>query len=932
MRKINKLLIVLFAMFSCFIMLENVDAATDTKYCIKKSGAAKGISEWINGSSEMSYKWVMDYKDPCSNVGLKKSKLSYCATFGHPSNAGFVNGYYSTKKCADAKWFTNEGAEPYIIGQIYKQIVDKKYSDAKEYTYVVLALNTYYKLYGNKTGAVNFSKEITKANAKKDYGSNWSFIYNHRVTSKALRENLADWVKTAKTNGTKIYNSASRDVNVPVPTVKVDGTAVKEGGASSSLSKKELKNNKFEYLSGVIEFSQKSKLADDVTAISNSVTVTGANATVQYCTGTSYKSCASSVDLSKKFKIKITSSAALTDMVKVSFVSKATTKYWTGSMVCHTDKRTNQALAVFDENSKPLSKAFELNLKPQTSKKEISVLKVDEYGKAVAGAEVEMYEGDNKLTLTKSSDNTMFTYGSDDAGFTILGKTFKITETKAPNGFVKLKDVKTIQIPSSVKSGEICNKTVADEDTPDQNVDEKYCKSVYMCKKSDGTLGAIPENESDCSSYNIAGVTPPSGDTDGTIAPTNNDTTGQDGGTTSDGSDGGITGFTSEKVCTYNGAATDNNAYCENPGDYYTVKYDGNSMFVNIYNERNTVTISKKATTGDVEVPGASLKICKKDGEDGYDKLKNDCKPAKTIDEVELQWVSTDEEQTFNGLTFGDYYLLETLPPSGYKLVTTATNFSIDQSGEIKTGSTKAPNNLLVLHNALNEVTISKTDIVTTKELPGAELSICVAKLKTSEDTANYDEDGNASETTNTTETTTTTATTTTTTTATTSSTSTADAGNSDQEESKDANDYTPVLTEGGNCLPVNLADGSVASWTSGNKPHTIKGLPTGTYYLVETTAPNGYATTESILFKMNNKGELTDVAGNSLKDNKIVMKDAPINQVKTGNTALIVTIIGAIIAAAASIYFFSFHKVEHTGVVNSGVLKKVKTRRIHKK
>ncbi len=353
MKNKRKIFLMLFALFVGFVMMNNVSAA-NTQYCIKKSGAAKGVNTWINGNSEMSYKWVMAYKDPCKDVSLKKSKLAYCATFGHPSNEGFENGYYSSNKCVAASWFSNSGAEPYIIGQLYKQIVDKNYSDAKEYTYIVLALNTYYKKNGNKTGAVDFSKEITQANAKKDYGSNWSFIYNHRVTSKDLREQLAEWVKTAKTNGTKIYNSASSDANVPAPTIKVDGAAVKDGGASSSLTKTELKDNKFEYLSGVIEFSQSSKLADDVTAITNTVSVSGTNATVQFCSGTSYKTCGSTADLTKKFKVKISSSSELTDIVKLNFVSKATTKYWTGTMVCHTDKRTNQALAVFDENSKPL--------------------------------------------------------------------------------------------------------------------------------------------------------------------------------------------------------------------------------------------------------------------------------------------------------------------------------------------------------------------------------------------------------------------------------------------------------------------------------------------------------------------------------------------------------------------------------------------------
>lgn len=375
----------------------------------------------------------------------------------------------------------------------------------------------------------------------------------------------------------------------------------------------------------------------------------------------------------------------------------------------------------------------------------------------------------------------------------------------------------------------------------------------------------------------------------------------------------------SGKVC-YNdvtGVAADSFKYCSD--DYYMTQYDtsGGNFHITVYNNLNSVKVSKKAITGDDELSGAKLALYTADAKGnctdtlvssknssalGFsyrayspvsyadDDSSSDSSSDNTTDGTTtggttssndtssddtaiddaynyldgLQWTSSDEPVTISGLAAGTYCLVEKVPAPGYKKSTTTTKFTIDSNGAIKdtikeehTGDKgkdgTISNVTLIVRNELNKLTISKTDIVSTKELPGAKLRICNAIKK---------EDGSYS--------------------AVVSSGETGD-----------------VVSDLSSCDTPNLVDGSPASWESTDKPHEISGLPSGTYALVEITAPNGYATAETIFFKMTDEGVLTDVNGKSLAGNKIVMHDKPINNVKTGDKYLIVIVVIAISCAA---------------------------------
>lgn len=173
------------------------------------------------------------------------------------------------------------------------------------------------------------------------------------------------------------------------------------------------------------------------------------------------------------------------------------------------------------------------------------------------------------------------------------------------------------------------------------------------------------------------------------------------------------------------------------------------------------VEISKKDLTTMEELPGAELAITDKDG--------------KEID----RWVSTDKPHYIEKLPAGEYTLTEVKAPDGYAFAESVT-FTVLPTGEVQQFD---------MRDDVIKVEISKVDITTNKELPGAEL----------------------------------------------------------------------IITN---------KDGKVVErWTSNDKPHYIEKLPAGEYTLTEITAPNGYEIAEDISFTVLPNGDVQ----------RVVMKDAPI-------------------------------------------------------
>ena len=187
----------------------------------------------------------------------------------------------------------------------------------------------------------------------------------------------------------------------------------------------------------------------------------------------------------------------------------------------------------------------------------------------------------------------------------------------------------------------------------------------------------------------------------------------------------------------------------------FTVKETGEIQKVFMKDDYTKVHVSKQDMTTSKEIPGAHLTLFDKDG--------------KVIE----KWVSGDKPHYISMLKPGEYMLREELAPDGY-LRAEDVKFTVEETGDIQK---------VYMKDAYTKVQISKTDMVTKEEIPGAKLYI-------------FDKNGE-----------------------------------------------------------------TVAKWTSGKEPHMIERLKPGTYTLREELAPDGYIRAEDVKFTVKETGEIQKVA-----------------------------------------------------------------------
>ena len=312
-----------------------------------------------------------------------------------------------------------------------------------------------------------------------------------------------------------------------------------------------------------------------------------------------------------------------------------------------------------------------------------------------------------------------------------------------------------------------------------------------------------------------------------------------------------------------------------------TFTYDGQAIMVldnTCANKPTEMWVSKRDLTNDEELPGATLAIKDTDG--------------NTV----TTWVSTDEPHRVTGLHFGEAYTLtEIRAADGYALANDITFRLIQKSDEdgnhleeceVYYLTTKnilfwkwddwklLDDATVIMQDDITKVQISKKDLTTKEELPGAELTLTDEKGNeidrwVSSDTPHYMEKLPAGKYTLTEV--------------------TAPDGYAIAErvefevlptgevqtfEMLDDTikvkiskvDITTNEELPGAELVIKDKDGTeIDRWISTNEPHYVEKMPAGDYTLTEITAPNGYKVAESISFTVLPTGEIQTV----------VMKDA---------------------------------------------------------
>ena len=826
MKKNTKLLLTLITITSLIFMPE-INAATlagggECYYFNRSTGAYNSL--------KISSNYGKDCVKELTGETDVNGKPAYCVEWGK----SIKTKNYQKDTSLDSK------SKNAILAGIIIENINGDYSGTKAYGMTAAALNTY------------FSKKYSYAASKNFYSSN-------------------DTIKKYYDGAAKEYEDNGYTTSTTITKPSISGTRILDYNSSGKY-----------YMSKAITATLTKEYGGDPVTYTIS-----ANKSATICTSSSGKNCTTTKEVTNSgtstFYVKVpagslTAGAAVTISIKGANSSTypSILRYKGTSYVDSTQKLIVPTKVSISRITK---QSYNLTV-PDLTQHMIKVIKVDEHGDELLGSRLALYKVNpttekEELLKQNANGNGEIIYTSpktttenDD----FFEHNYYVKELASPNGYALNNDLLPIDTSALSKNNtETCYFTEGEEF---EKVDASRCNFDnydYVCLNSKGEVTDKVTVEDNCEVLEeptpepeIPTPTPGAGGEEG--EPTTQEETNPEGeGGDNTGTEGGE-GTTEpkpeepaepvetyEKVCYSKSEAKSVDAsYCTDKEKYTKVQTSNGNITVIKTNVLNKVYISKTDMTGDKEVPGASLRICTKEN---YEKDKLDCETAKTIKDVEMSWISTSKPREIQGIPTGKYVIIEVLPPNGYELVTSVTEFEVDDNGKVTSNKKDITKETpIVIKNQINHITISKQDISTKKELPGATLSICLTYKN--------------------------------------------------EETNKIELEIDEVT---GDCIPAILVGGKTATWTSTDKPYKIEGLAPGTYYLVENIAPKNYSTAESILFTITKEGKVLDTNGKDVANNKIEMKDEPLKQVPTGDLPLIAIITIGLVGLATGVICYHY-------------------------
>ena len=736
----------------------------------------------------------------------------------------------------DAKW--NSDSKNAVIAGMMIDSAQKAYSNEKEAYHMASALlNTFFNKVVKSSSSMNF--------------------YSTNSTIKKMYDQVL-----------KDYEKVVLSKKIAKPTFKVTDSVLNYSSGTTYISDKIT-------LSGIKEY-----VGDNSDKVSYVISLSTTKGQAEICTSANGTNCKNTVTFSGRksdypFYVKATGADANT-VITINVKGSNDSSYSSSIRYSYGSNKQDLLEKKKIKVERSTRRSVQLTV-PNINNHRIVGYKVDEDGELVTGASLEIYRDNpnvaGNLLASNQGGSSMVSYTSPTVATSdddFFKHSYYLVEKSAPDGYALTSDniQKNIYVyDPNVNPNQNSEKCYYEVNGSTQEADLERCNFSAYEYKCQASTGGEPVDLSENENCDFTPKTPETSEGENTSDTTTD--SGTDGSTNP--TNPSTPTVTYEKICYNKNTKTKvDETYCSEKDKYVKVSKSSGNLAITKVNVKNSVKISKQSITGSDEVVGASLKIC---SSASYQEKKENCDPAKTISDVEMSWTSGSTPVEFVGLKKGDYYIVETTSPRGYVIATTATPFSIDSTGEVKSGNQTVKDNLIVIKNKLNNLKISKTDIATGKELPGATISICNTYT--------------------------------------------------------DENGKVKLLTDQYNndCVPAILSDGTEATWTSTDKEKEISGLTAGTYYLVEKIAPKNYSTAESILFTMTADGKLMDKDGKSLANNKIVMSDKKIEDVKTGMEQIYK--VASILIVAMLLGFGSYYFLVPKNSAN--VFTKVRKRKIHK-